>query len=66
MPRCYRCERENLPTGELRKTTLGFVCLGGENRFSRCRTIERQLRNERRATAREALQPTERAEASVG
>lgn len=65
MPTCYRCERQNLPTGELRRTTLGYVCLGGENRFSKCRTTERQLRTERRAAAREAAKATERAEASV-
>lgn len=65
MPTCYRCERKNLPTAELRKTSLGYVCLGGENRFSRCRTIERELRNERRARARQAAKATRSAEASA-
>jgi hypothetical protein len=40
MPICHRCGRMQ-PRGELRKTSLGFVCLeGGElGRFSRCFAI---------------------------
>lgn len=64
MPACHRCERENLPTAEVRKTSLGHVCLEHTNPFSRCRKIEKQLRAERRAKGREAAQATARAEAS--
>lgn len=53
MPVCHRCERVQ-PTGELRRTSLGHVCLEGANRFSPCRTIERALRADRRAAARTA------------
>jgi len=67
MPECRRCERV-LATAELRRLPrgLGYVCLeGANNPFSRCRRIERELRDERRAATREAAQPTTRAEASV-
>ena len=61
MPTCHRCGRLQ-PTGELRRTSLGFVCLeGGElGKSSRClrlaaerRAVERELACElRRATPR--------------
>ena len=64
MPVCHRCERV-LPTGELRRTTLGFLCKENQ-RFSRCWQITRELAAERRAARRrEAVQSTERAEISV-
>ena len=48
MPQCHRCERVQ-STGELRRTSLGFVCKDNA-KWSRCAAIAKQLR----AAAREA------------
>jgi hypothetical protein len=55
MPQCYRCER-TLPTGELRRTKLGYVCLeGGElGKESRCLRIEKERKQAARAGRRQA------------
>jgi hypothetical protein len=65
MPTCHRCERENLPTAEVRRTSLGHVCIDGSNQFSACRKRERELRAERRAARRASIQATRRAESSA-
>jgi hypothetical protein len=51
MPQCRHCERE-LPSSEVRRTKLGFVCKERSPRelgkFSRCVAIARELRAQRR------------------
>jgi hypothetical protein len=67
MPECHHCGRL-LPTGELRRTVLGFVCkengeLGKASLCARMTVERRQAERERRAPRREAAQATGRAEA---
>lgn len=55
MPQCRHCLRD-LPTAEVRRTKLGYVCKERSPRelgkFSRCVKIARELRAQRRAEAR--------------
>lgn len=46
MPVCHRCER-TLPTGELRRTKLGYLCKEND-RFSVCARITRAKKAARR------------------